>query len=112
MAKMQVIFSFDDKLIEKKGVKREDIYYTIKKNFIQRGLQCISDGEQLVFENTGHKDDYGNMWALILALIDCDWFTDCAASCVFIEDGIKEDVLSQVPEVKRIMERNGLKTSY
>ena len=103
MAKMQVRFSFDDELIEKKGVKRRDIYYTIKKNFTQKGLKCVSDGEQLVFEDMGHKDDYGNMWAIILALVDCDWFTDCASSCVFVENGKREDVLSQVPEIKRIM---------
>lgn len=103
MAKMQVRFSFDDELIEKKGVKRRDIYYTIKKNFTQKGLKCVSDGEQLVFEDMGHEDDYGNMWAIILALVDCDWFTDCASSCVFVENGKREDVLSQVPEIKRIM---------
>jgi hypothetical protein len=103
MAKMQVRFSFDDNRIARKGVERRDIYYTLKKNFQQRGLKCVSEDENLVFEDTGEEDDYGNMWAIILALVDCDWFTDCASSCVFVENGKKEDVLSQVPEIKRIM---------
>lgn len=103
MAKMQVRFSFDDKLMESKGVRREDVYYTLKKNFLQKGLQCVSDDDLLVFEDRGHENDYGNMWAIILALVDCDWFTDCASSCVFVENGKWEDVLSQVSEIKRIM---------
>lgn len=104
MSIKQVRFSFDDNLIEKKGVKREDIYYTLKKNFLAKGLKCISDNEVLIFESAGNENDYGNMWAIILALVDCDWFVDCASSCVFVEDGKEEDILSQLPEMKKIME--------
>lgn len=104
MSKMQVKFSFDDVLMKEKGVKREDIYYTLKKNFSAKGLICISDSEVLIFENAGNENDYGNMWAIILALVECDWFVECVSSCAFIENGKCEDILSQIPEMKRIME--------
>lgn len=104
MSKMQVKFSFDDVLMKEKGVKREDIYYTLKKNFSAKGLICISDSEVLIFESAGHENDYGNIWAIVLALVDCDWFVECVSSCVFIENGKSEDILSQIPEMKRIME--------
>lgn len=104
MSKMQVRFSFDDVLMKKKGVKREDIYYTLKKKFSAKGLICVSDNEVLIFENAGNENDYGNMWAIILALIECDWFVDCASSCVFVENGKGENILAQIPEMKRIIE--------
>lgn len=104
MSDMQIKFSFDDDLMKKKGVKREDIYYTLKKNFEAKGIACVSETDILVFESKGNENDYGNMWAIALALVDCDWFTECASSCVFIENGKSEDILSQVPEMKRIME--------
>ena len=91
---MQVEFSFDDQKMVKKGVRKEDIYYTLKKNFAERGLECTADGK---------NEDYGNIWAIIFALIECDWFTDTASSCVFVENGKEEDILSQIPRAKHIM---------
>lgn len=104
MSQMQVKFMFDDELMEKKSVKREDIYYTLKKNFSAKGLKCVSDNEILIFESAGRENDYGNMWAIVLALVDCDWFVECVSFCAFIENGKSEDILSQIPEIKRIME--------
>lgn len=39
---MQVRFTFDDDLMNKNGYERQNVYYTIKKHFLQRGLKCIS----------------------------------------------------------------------
>ena len=103
MEHLQFKVSFDDTKIEKKNLRKEDIYYTIKKHFLQRGLRFVPDDKYLIFENTGRSTDYGHMWAIIMALLKCDWFTDCASDCVFIEDGEEEDILSQLPRVKQIM---------
>lgn len=100
---MQVEFSFDNAKMEQKGVRKEDIYYTLKKNFAKKGLECAADGEVLTFVGTGKNEDYGNIWAIIFALIDCDWFTETASSCVFVENGKEEDILSQIPRAKHIM---------
>ena len=103
---MQVKFTFDEERLRKKDLRREDIYYTIKKNFISKGIRCISDDDILAFADMGNKDDYANMWAIIIGLIKCDWFTETASSCVFIEDGECEDVLSQLPKLQEIMKKN------
>ena len=100
---IQVEFSFDDQKMVKKGVRKEDIYYTLKKNFAERGLECTADGKILTFASTGKNEDYGNIWAIIFALIECDWFTDTASSCVFVENDKEEDILSQIPKAKHIM---------
>ena len=99
---MQVRFTFDDELMKKNGYERQNIYYTIKKHFLKRGLKCISENENLVFTDAGNENDYGNMWSIILGLVLSDWFVDCATSCIFEEDGETEDVLVQIPELREI----------
>ena len=42
-------------------------------------------------------------FTFILGLIKSEWFIRCASSCVFIEDDEAEDILAQLPELKRIM---------
>ncbi len=103
MEKLQVRFTFDDDLMKRNEIERRDVYYTLKKNFTQRGLVCISEDDVLMFQGTGHEDDYGNIWAILMALIKSDWFTKCAASCDYIEDGEVEDVLSQVPKARKML---------
>lgn len=100
---LQVRFTFSDELMDANKIEREDVYYTLKKHFTQRGLVCVSEDEVLAFKDTGKEDDYGNMWAIIIGLIKSDWFTKCASSCVFTEDDEEEDVLSQVPRLRHIM---------
>ena len=99
---MQVRFTFDENLIEKDGYTRADIYNTIKKHFLQRGLKCIREDETLIFANNGNENDYGNMWSIILALVLSDWFVKCATSCKFEENGETEDIFVQIPEMRRI----------
>lgn len=36
---MQVEFSFDDQKMVKKGVRKEDIYYTLKKKFYRKRVR-------------------------------------------------------------------------
>lgn len=50
---LQVRFTFSDELMEQNGIERKDVYYTLKKNFEQRGLVCVSEDEVLIFEDTG-----------------------------------------------------------
>lgn len=100
---MQVKFTFSADLMEKNNIDRNDVYYTLKNHFSQRGLVCISENDVLAFGDTGKEDDFGNMWAIIVGLIRCDWFDKCASSCVFIEDDYEEDVLIQIPELRKIM---------
>jgi len=100
---MQIAFSFDNRKIAARGANKEDIYRMLKRSFAKKNLPCTSDGDILAFSGTGKSEDYGNIWAIIFALIDCDWFTDCASYCAFTEDGETEDILSQIPRAKRIM---------
>ena len=103
MAIMQVEFSFDNGKMEKQGIRKEEVYYALKKNFAKKGLKCAADEDVLTFIGTGKSEDYGNIWAIIFTLIDCDWFTDCVSHCVFVENGKEEDILSQIPRAKHII---------
>lgn len=100
---LQVRFTFSDTLMNANKIKRESVYYTLKKNFTQRGLVCVSENNVLAFKGTGQEDDYGNIWAILMGLIESDWFIKCADSCDYIENGEVEDVLAQVPKARKLL---------
>jgi hypothetical protein len=96
---MRVDFSFDQKMIEDNGYTMADIYRTVKSEFEKKNISCISDGETLSFSGGERKNDFSNMWAIILRLTRSDWFLRYATSCIWREDNDKwEDVLRQVKE--------------
>ena len=39
--------------------------------------------------------ELGYMWDIILSLLRSDWFMDCAASCVWLDEDSEEDILAQ-----------------
>lgn len=108
MSELQVRFTFDNSLMEKHKIERDIVYHTLKKHFEQGGLICVSDDETLLF--SGSEKDYGSIWANLLALIKGNWLIKCAASCEFIENGKSENVLRQIPELKRLYKqiKNGI----
>ena len=55
----------------------------------------------LSFTGSGGKDDFADLWAVIMGLLRTDWFPALAASCVWQDDnGTREDVLSQAWKVR------------
>lgn len=94
---MRVEFTFDQALVEQSGYSLVKIYDAIKKLYQDRNISCVSDGETLAFEGGEHKDDYANLWVVIVALTEADWFMEFATSCIwYADDDTYEDVLSQV----------------
>lgn len=93
---MNVKFSFDKAIVERRGFTLEDVYRTIKNLFAAHGFPCVSDGDALAFKDRGHGDDFAVMWDIILSLLHSDWFVECAASCVWQDEDGEEDILAQV----------------
>lgn len=103
---MRVEMTFDPaKVAEIPGdFSMNDVYHTVKKMFAKRGLPCISEGEVLAFGDTGSEHDFARMWNVILSLVQNNWFMACATSCIYTnDDDESEDVLCQVPEIRRIL---------
>lgn len=100
---MNVRISFDHAAVEQRNLKLEDVHQTIKSLFTANGFPCVSDGETLAFKDRGHSDDFAVMWDIILSLLRADWFTDCAASCVWQDENGAEDVLAQAGKVRSTM---------
>ena len=100
MFELQVRFTFNDRLMEKNGIEKDGVYHTLKKHFEQRGLVCVSDDEALLC--SGREKDYGSIWAVLIDLIKGNWFLKCAASCEYVENGKSEDVLRQIPELRKL----------
>lgn len=100
---MRVEFSFDNAAVEQGGYTMGDIYYTIKKHFAGCNIPCVSDGDILAFEDTGGKNDFSSMWAVIMGLTRTDWFMVFATSCVWYEGKDKrEDVLRQARKRREV----------
>lgn len=100
---MRVDFSFNRHLVEANGYTMNDIYGTIKTAFAERNIRCDADGDVLSFSGGKEKNDFSNMWAVILKLTKSEWFLDFATSCIWREDNEKwEDVLRQVKETQKM----------
>ena len=98
---LRVDFSFDKNLVESNGYTVEHIHEIIKKEFKEKNIECIEDGEMLSFVGGKHKNDFSNMWIIILNLTSSDWFLNFATSCIWREGSYKwEDVLRQAKEKK------------
>lgn len=116
MSEVSVEFSFDEAKMKQKGVKKEDIYYTLKKKFSKVGFHCDEKDDVLIFFGSGKKEDYVMSWYNVLPLIYCEWFTDCASHCVINKDNVEYEVLANVPRAKEIvkycMELGGISERY
>lgn len=100
---MRVDFVFDSGLVEANGYTMADIYGTIKREFAQRDIPCIADGDILSFSGGEKENDFSNMWSVILRLTHADWFLNFATSCIWREDDNKwEDVLRQAKEKRAL----------
>ena len=97
---MKVKFSFDKTAVERRDLTLDAVHRTVKSLFAVHDLPCVSDGGTLVFQDKSHGDDFACMWDVILSLLRSDWFMDCAASCVWQDEGGEEDVLSQARKVR------------
>lgn len=100
---MRVEMAFDENEVRTLGFEKNDAHYTVKKMFEDKDLPCIENENKLVFEDKDRKDDYSNMWIIIMSLLRADWFVKCATSCLFFddEDDEGEDVLAQAWKVRR-----------
>ena len=92
---MNVKFSFDKAIAERRGFTLENVHRTIKSLFATHNFPCVSEGDVLSFKDKGHGDDFAVMWDIILSLLRSDWFVECAASCVWLDEDGEEDILSQ-----------------
>ncbi len=96
---MKVEFSFDENLVKESGYTISEIHNTIKKAFEEKNILCVADTKMLSFTGGSKKDDFSNMWAIILRLTKSDWFMNFATSCIWYEDeGKWEDVLRQAKQ--------------
>ena len=99
---MKVEFTFDKAKVQQRGYTLEAVYHTIKKNFEAKHLRCIAEHEILAFTGNDNEGDFSSMWAIIMALLRTEWFSDIAASCVWYDDdGTEEDVLAHAWKVQK-----------
>lgn len=100
---MKVDFVFDKRLVEANGYTMEDIHETVKREFEAKNIPCVADGDVLSFSGGKGKNDFANIWAVLLRLTRSEWFLKFATSCIWKEDDNKwEDVLRQARE-KQVM---------
>ena len=97
---MKVEFTFDKAQIQQHGYTVDAVRQTILKGFVAKGLRYVSADEPMTFMGSGRKEDFSNMWAILMALLRTDWFPKFVASCTWYDDdGTQEDVLSQAGKV-------------
>lgn len=104
---MRAEFEFDPKKAEALGYSPEGILATLQRAFQAEGFRCASEWPVIVFEGTGHEDDFSNMWILLTGLANSGWFMQTAAACRWYdlsdngEEELCEDVLSQAALLMR-----------
>ncbi|MEI3465217.1 MAG: hypothetical protein V8R07_04870 [Bacteroides fragilis] len=97
---MKVKFAFDKEQIQQCGYTVDAVQQTILRGFVAKGLRCVSADEPMTFTDSGRKEDFSNMWAILMALLRTDWFLKFVSVCTWYDDdGTQEDVLSQAEKV-------------
>ena len=96
---MNVKFSFDKAIAERRGFMLEDVHQTTKNLFAAHHFPCVFEGDGLSCADKGHGNDFAVMWDIILSLLRSDWFMECATSCVWQDEDGEEDILSQARKV-------------
>ena len=97
---MKVEFTFDKEQIQQYGYTVDAVKQTILRGFVAKGLRCTSSDGPMTFADSERKEDFSNMWAILMALLRTEWFPQCVSSCTgYDDDGTQEDVLSQVGKV-------------
>lgn len=99
---LRVDFTFNENAIEANGYKMSDIYETIKREFEKKNISCVADGEILSFGGGEKKNDFSNMWVVIMRLTRSKWFLSYATSCTWNENNKCEDVLTQIKQKQAI----------
>ena len=70
---LRVDFTFDKKIIEKNGYTMSNIYETIKMEFDKKNISCVAEGEVLSFGAGEKKNDFSDMWTIIMRLTRSKW---------------------------------------
>ena len=78
MIMLRVDFTFDKKIIEKNGYTMSNIYETIKMEFDKKNISCVAEGEVLSFGAGEKKNDFSDMWTIIMRLTRSKWFLNYA----------------------------------
>ena len=90
------------KIIEKNGYTMSNIYETIKMEFDKKNISCVAEGEVLSFGAGEKKNDFSDMWTIIMRLTRSKWFLNYATSCTWNENNKSEDVLAQIKRKQMI----------
>ena len=102
MIMLRVDFTFDKKIIKKNGYTMSNIYETIKMEFGKKNISCVAEGEVLSFGAGEKKNDFSDMWTIIMRLTRSKWFLNYATSCTWNENNKSEDVLAQIKRKQMI----------
>ena len=104
---MRVEFEFDRNKVEALGYHMEQVEACLKSVFFADSFRCTAEGHVMIFEDNDQKDDFANMWANIMDLINSSWFLKCATACRWYdlsdngEEELFEDVLAQAHHLIR-----------
>ena len=112
---LRVDFTFDKKIIEKpsqhiKGMKFDMsgaaiallLVDTLSKLNVKKNISCVAEGEVLSFGAGEKKNDFSDMWTIIMRLTRSKWFLNYATSCTWNENNKSEDVLAQIKRKQMI----------
>lgn len=79
-----------------------NIYETIKMEFDKKNISCVAEGEVLSFGAGEKKNNFSDMWTIIMRLTRSKWFLNYATSCTWNENNKSEDVLAQIKRKQMI----------
>ena len=100
-AAFRIEIEFDPGKVAALGYSVGDVHRAIKRLFGQYGLPCVTDGYILAITDRGHKDDFSNLWIVLMDLARKKWFQEIAISCFWFDGDGREDVLAEVKKLEK-----------
>ncbi|MEG0614124.1 MAG: hypothetical protein RR540_00090 [Oscillospiraceae bacterium] len=82
MLKVEIVMD-EEKILAEGKYPLKDVYFTLDKVFFSKKLKKLGEG---IYCDNGSEQDFANLWVVIFALQEQEWFADNVKKWLWYND--------------------------